>query len=35
MRLPLSGTISEILLQDIENAYIKHILDTQTITFYS
>jgi len=33
MGSPLSVTIAEILLHDIENTYIKHILDTQTITF--
>ena len=31
MGSPLSCTTAEILLQDIENTYIKHILDTQTI----
>ena len=35
MGSPLSDTIAEVLLQDIENTYIKNILDTQTITFYS
>jgi len=27
MGSPLSGTVAEILLQDLENTYIKHLLD--------
>lgn len=35
MRLPLSGTIAEVFLQYHEQLYVKHLLEKQTITYYT
>ena len=35
MGSPISNTIAEIFLQDLENTHLKQILDKQNITFYT
>ena len=35
MGSPISGTIAEVLLQHLEEAHIKHLLKTKSITFYT
>ena len=35
MGSPISGTMAEIFLQCIENTYIKHLLDTKNILYYT
>jgi len=35
MGSPISGTMAEIFIQHLEDSYIKHLLDSKDITFYS
>jgi len=35
MGSPISGTMAEIFLQHLEDSFIKHLLDSKSITFYS
>jgi hypothetical protein len=35
MGSPISGTIAEIFIQHLENTHIKHLLDSESITFYA
>jgi hypothetical protein len=35
MESPISGTMAEIFLQDLENAHTKHLLDSKNIVFYA
>jgi hypothetical protein len=35
MGSPISGTIAEIFLQNLENTHIKHLLDTKNIIYYT
>jgi len=35
MGSPVSNTVAEIFLQDLENTHLKQILDAQNITFYA
>jgi hypothetical protein len=34
MGSPISGTVAEIFLQQLENTHIKHLLDTKNIIYY-
>ena len=35
MGSPISNSVAEIFLQDLENTHLKQILDAQNITFYA
>jgi len=35
MGSPISGTMAEMFLQQLENSIIKHLIDTKTLTFYT
>jgi hypothetical protein len=35
MGSPISGTMAEIFIQHLEDSFIKHLLDSKSITFYS
>ena len=35
MASPISGTVAETFIQHLEGSFIKHLLDSKSITFYS
>ena len=35
MGSPISGTMAEIFLQQLENSIVKHLIDTKILSFYT